>query len=102
PKGSVRYMFTPGASGYFTIARGFRAGGFNSGTDAVVVPAYPAETTATYELGTKISLLDHRVNLSAAAFYTDYQNQQLSLVIVSTAGAFQDNFTVEKTRIQGA
>jgi len=101
PKGSLRYMFNPNASAYVTVARGFRSGGFNSGANANVQPAFPAETTTTYELGTKISMLDRRLNLSAAAFYTNYKNQQLSLITVSTAGTFQDNFTVDKTQIKG-
>jgi iron complex outermembrane receptor protein len=101
PKGSLRYMFNPSASGYFTVARGFRSGGFNSGANANVQPAFPAETTTTYEIGTKLSLLERRLNLSAATFYTDYKNQQLSLITVSTSGTFQDNFTVEKTQIKG-
>jgi iron complex outermembrane receptor protein len=101
PKGSVRYSITPNANVYFTVARGFRPGGFNSGTNAAVVQAFDAETTTSYEVGAKFELFDRRLLLSTAAFYTDYKNQQLSLVSVSSSGVSQDNFTVDRTRIQG-
>nr|WP_047168634.1 TonB-dependent receptor [Sphingomonas sp. Y57] len=101
PKASIRYSFSSDANVYATVARGFRAGGFNSGANANVLPAFAPEKTTAYEIGTKLALLDRRVNISAAAFYTDYKNQQLSLVSVGAGGVSQDNFTVDKTRIQG-
>lgn len=101
PKGSLRYLLNPNSSIYFTVARGFRPGGFNAGSNAEVQQAFPAETTTTYELGTKVSWLDHRLNMSAAAYYTDYQNQQLSLILVSTGAIVQDTYSVKKTTIKG-
>ncbi|MEP7244139.1 MAG: TonB-dependent receptor [Gammaproteobacteria bacterium] len=101
PKASVRYSITPSANVYATLARGFRPGGFNSGTNAAVVQAFDAETTTSYEVGAKFDLFDRRLFVSAAAYHTDYKNQQLSLVSVSSAGVSQDNFSVDKTRIRG-
>ncbi len=102
PKASIRYSFTPDANIYATAARGFRPGGFNSGTNATVVQAFPSETTTNYEVGTKFALFDRRIEIAAAAYYTDYKNQQLSLVSVSGSGTVsQDNFSVDKTRIKG-
>ena len=101
PKVSLRYLLDPTSSIYFTVARGFRPGGFNGGSNAEVEQAFPAETTTTYELGTKVSSLDHRLDMSAAAYYTDYQNQQLSLILVSTGAIVQDTYSVKKTTIKG-
>jgi iron complex outermembrane receptor protein len=101
PKASIRYSFSSDANVYATVARGFRAGGFNSGANANVLPAFEPEKTTAYEVGTKLALLDRKLNVTAAAFYTDYKNQQLSLVSVGAGGVSQDNFTVDKTRIQG-
>jgi iron complex outermembrane receptor protein len=101
PKASIRYSLSPTANVYATVARGFRPGGFNSGTNAAVVQAFDAETTTSVEIGAKFSLLDRRLFLSAAAYHTDYRNQQLSLVSVSSSGVSQDSFSVDRTRIQG-
>ena len=101
PKLSVRYSMSPDANVYATVARGFRAGGFNSGTNANVLQAFDPEKTTAYEVGAKFAALDRRLHFSAAAFYTEYKKQQLSLVSVTSGGVSQDNFTVDKTRIQG-
>jgi iron complex outermembrane recepter protein len=102
PKVSLRYLVDPNSSVYVTVARGFRPGGFNAGANAEVQQAFPAETTTTYELGTKLSWLDQRLNMSAAVYYTDYKNQQLSLILVSTGAIVQDTYTVKRTKIKGA
>ena len=101
PKMSLRYSISPDANVYATVARGFRAGGFNSGTNANVVQAFDPEKTTAYEVGAKFAALDRRLHFSAGPFYTEYKNQQLSLVSITAGGASQDNFTVDKTRIQG-
>jgi iron complex outermembrane recepter protein len=101
PKASIRYSLTPDAHLYATLARGFRPGGFNSGTNAAVVQAFDAETTTSYEVGAKFALFNQRLFLSTAAYHTAYENQQLSLVSVSSTGVSQDSFSVDRTRIRG-
>lgn len=102
PKASIRYSFTPDLNIYGTVARGFRPGGFNSGTNSNVLQTFDPETTTNFEAGTKFSLFDRRLTVAAAAYYTDYKNQQLSLIHIDSGGnVSQDNFSVAKTRIQG-
>src|SRR5882757_234748 len=61
---------------YASISRGFKSGGFNLLTPGS--PAFAPETLATYEIGLKSLLFDHRVRLNLASFYNDYSNIQVS------------------------
>ena len=102
PKASVSYKPTPNQTYYFTYAEGFRAGGFNGNAEtSVVQPVFDAEETTTYEVGAKWSLLNQRATLSMAAYITEYNNQQLTLVQVTPTSATQDIFTVEESEIKG-
>jgi iron complex outermembrane receptor protein len=102
PKASVRYSITRDINVYATVARGFRPGGFNSGTNGDVLQAFAPETTTAYEIGAKASLFNEHATLSLAGYHTDYKNQQLSLIHIDASGSVsQDNFSVKKTRIQG-
>lgn len=55
---------------YLSAAKGFRSGGFNSAGS----PTYGPESVWTYELGSKMSLMEHRLNIDADVFYSDYKN----------------------------
>lgn len=75
PKASLSYFFEPDKMVYVSAARGFRSGGFNA--QSLIFPRqYGSEVAETYELGSKLSLLDRRVQLNLAAFYTDQKNVQ--------------------------
>lgn len=75
PKASLSYFFTPDKMVYVSGARGFRSGGFNA--ESLIFPRqYDSEIAETYEVGTKLSLADRRVQLNIAAFYTDQENVQ--------------------------
>lgn len=75
PRLSLTYFFTPDRMVYASAARGFRSGGFNA--ESQIFPRrYGSEIAETYEIGTKLSLADRRVQLNLAAFYTDQQNVQ--------------------------
>jgi outer membrane receptor protein involved in Fe transport len=56
---------------YLSAAKGFRSGGFNN---ALGFPPFQPEYVWTYELGTKLSLLDHRLTINADIFYSNYRN----------------------------
>jgi iron complex outermembrane receptor protein len=75
PKASLSYFFEPDKMVYISAARGFRSGGFNA--ESQIFPRqYDSEVADTYELGSKLSLLDRHVQLNLAAFYTDQKNVQ--------------------------
>lgn len=75
PKASLSYFIDPDKMIYVSAARGFRSGGFNA--ESMIFPRqYGSEVAETYELGSKLSLLDRRLQVNLAAFYTDQKNVQ--------------------------
>ena len=103
PKAGISYRFNEAGMAYFTYARGFKSGGFDgrigysgaSDDSAVNTQAIPynPEIADTYEVGWKSSLADGRLRLSAAVFYNDYQDLQLSSFSATPAGGFATVFT---------
>ena len=103
PKVGVSYRLGEAGLAYFTYARGFKSGGFdgrigyNGASDdgAVNTQALPydPEIADTFELGWKSSLADGKLRLSAAAFYNDYQDLQLSSFSSTPTGGFATVFT---------
>lgn len=69
--------------GYARYSRGFKAGGFG---DNVCGNVYKPETVNSYEIGVKNNFLDRRLTLNASAFFYNYDDMQVS-VIVPTGGA---------------
>jgi outer membrane receptor protein involved in Fe transport len=65
------------ASGYVTVSKGYKAGGFNLG----IVPddrrEFRAEELWNLELGIKASLLDDALRINAAVFVNDRDQQQV-------------------------
>lgn len=73
----ARYRWSPDVTTYASVARGFKPGGFeitrrSNMTDFQFEP----ETNINYELGFKSTLLDRRLALNIAAFYTIYKDFQ--------------------------
>ena len=105
PQVAVSYRLRPGAMTYVSLARGFKAGGFNpvspAGSDA-----YGEEYTWNLEGGLKATTADGRVAATLAAFYIDWDDLQLNLpnplspaefYIANIAGAKSRGFEVELT-----
>ena len=76
---SLQYQPTAGHNYYLTLARGYKAGGFNIGT---VIPVerreFDAELLRSVELGYKHEDLDRGRRFEAAVFYMRRANQQVS------------------------
>ncbi|MBL4791981.1 TonB-dependent receptor [Citromicrobium bathyomarinum] len=76
PMASLRYEFSPDASAYLRIAKGFKSGGFNGrANSATETSAYEPETVLSYEAGFKASI-DGQIRLAGAVFYNDYEDFQ--------------------------
>jgi iron complex outermembrane recepter protein len=73
-----QFDFTPDTMGYFTWARGFKSGGYNTGFGRLPASQreFGDETVDDYELGVKSTLLNRRLQLHAAVFDTIYNNYQ--------------------------
>ena len=84
---------------YAKFDTGYKVGGFTQhGTSPTV--SYGPEKVKSYELGTKNTLMNRRLQLNADAFYMDYtgyQAQQQSAVL-----AGQGTFNVGSAKIYGA
>jgi iron complex outermembrane recepter protein len=78
PKVGIDYKTSEGSLLYFTYSRGYRGGSFNG--QSFFLPeelsTTQSETVTDYEIGTKASLFDRRLELNSSAFYYDYKNQQ--------------------------
>jgi iron complex outermembrane receptor protein len=57
---------------YASIAKGFRGGGTN--VPGAPNPVYQGDSVWTYEIGSKMALLDRALTLNLAAYYNDYSN----------------------------
>ncbi|MBL4640054.1 MAG: TonB-dependent receptor, partial [Kordiimonadaceae bacterium] len=98
---SFRYAFDEGSNLYASFARGFKSGGFNPD----IVPnddiVFGEEIAHTFEIGLKSTWMDSRIRLNAAAFYTDYKDQQVQRLGVSSAGGTGFQITNADSKILG-
>lgn len=89
-RAAVDYTLVKDVSIYGSIATGFKSGGFNGGflsTDPAEIatqlrPVKPEHVTS-YEAGVKAEFFDRRLRVDLAAFYNDYNNQQVFTLVQS-------------------
>ncbi|WP_255469447.1 TonB-dependent receptor [Butyricimonas hominis] len=95
PKFSVLKKWNGQLSAYASIAKGYKAGGYNiianDMTSQVVKLEYDKETLWNYEIGTKYFSQNGRFNVNAAIFYIDWKDQQIFVMemmgpIIKNAG----------------
>jgi iron complex outermembrane receptor protein len=88
PKLSLDYQISPDAMVYGLITRGFKSGGYNIRANTTAVPRsgepFKDETVDSYEIGSKLSLLDQRMFLNLSVFHNNYKNIQLSVFTTYT------------------
>ncbi|MDR9499761.1 MAG: TonB-dependent receptor [Hydrogenovibrio sp.] len=79
--GSLAYArnLTQSLTGYASVTRGFKAGGFNTGSNVTDPDQlwYDAETLWNYETGIKADWLDKALHTDVTAFYMDRDNPQM-------------------------
>jgi iron complex outermembrane receptor protein len=78
PQVAAAYKVKPETMTYLSVARGFKAGGFNS----AALPgseAYDSERAWHVEGGVKSTLSDGRVSANAAIFYINWDDMQLNV-----------------------
>ncbi len=73
-----QFDFSPNVSGYATLSRGYKGPAYNVFFNMLDrdTGALAPETSDSYELGLKSTLLDRRLRLNVAAFSTRYKNYQ--------------------------
>lgn len=87
PQFSATYRFQPGRSVYGSVARGYKAGGFNPASPAGA-EAYGEEVAWHVEGGLKTLLAGNRIRFNAAVFAIDWQNLQLNVPNLQAPGQF--------------
>jgi len=99
-RAGLEYQLTPDVLTYASFAQGYKSGGWttrlavplavSAAAGAPIDPSKPPqfspEKAATYELGVKSELLEHRLRLNGAAFWTNYTGMQITAAPSFTFG----------------
>jgi outer membrane receptor protein involved in Fe transport len=91
PKVSVQKDVFSNSKTYFSIAKGYKAGGFNSTIERDQDKSYKPEQSWNYELGLKSYWLNKRLAFNTALFYIDWRNQQIYQTVPSGQGSMIKN-----------
>ena len=87
PRFTLDYQWGDETLFYFIAARGNKPGALNNQPDLTPEQQFADEEFAwTYELGSKNTLMDGRLVANFAAFYIDWQNQQLTESVFDSNG----------------
>jgi iron complex outermembrane receptor protein len=87
---------------YAGVSNGFRSGGFSSAIifSQDAMKPYKPETLTDYEVGSKLRLLDGKLQLNDAAFYYDYKGYQANFTAQGAANSALQN--IGNVHIYGA
>jgi iron complex outermembrane receptor protein len=117
PKLSATYKPTPEWTLYANWGIGFKAGGFNNqgsqavidnnfniplGSNLLVEDEYREETSSSFEVGGKASLLARRLNLELALYHTDVDDMQFFEFFTGPFGLLRTVTNIDDVSIQGA
>ena len=97
PRVYAQFKLADAVNVYSSAAKGFRSGGFNS----LNQPSYGPESVWTYELGTKMSLLEGRLSADAAVFYSNYTNYQIVGILPPPEPPLDITSNAGRARIDG-
>lgn len=89
PRLYLSYAVAPDIRLYASVADGFRSGGFNS--EGGRLTTFDPEKVRSYELGSKMSLLDRRLRAEVALFYSAYEDIQMFRLSPDNATGAVDN-----------
>jgi outer membrane receptor protein involved in Fe transport len=90
---------------YANISKGYKAGTFPTlgGVQASQFNPTTQESVVAYEIGSKATLLQRRLQVNGSVFYYDYDNKQiLGAVLDPFFGPLQELVNVPKSHIYGA
>ena len=82
PKAALCYAWSDDVLSWLSATRGYQAGGYNltPNSQQEIQGGYAPETAWTYELGQRVTALDRALRVSVAAFYTAYQDKQVTVL----------------------
>jgi iron complex outermembrane receptor protein len=117
PKISLTYEPSRDLTLFANWGIGFKSGGFNSGGSAAIVNTFNApplnagitvrddydkEISSAYEAGFKAALLDGRLNLEGAVYYTTIRDMQFFEFYVGSFGLLRVVSNIDRARLFGA
>ena len=102
-RGGLNFKPVPGTLIYALVSRGFKAGGFPAGltTFASEIQPVKQEELTSYEIGTKLSLLNGAVQPNISGFYYDYQNKQVLAYYKSFLGLLDTFQNLPTAKVEG-
>jgi outer membrane receptor protein involved in Fe transport len=104
-RGGINWKPQHGVLIYANVSKGYKAGTVPVVGAATTNQFKPVtqESVLAFETGFKASLLDHKLQLNAAAFYYDYRNKQLRGSLLDPAfGPLEALVSIPKSRVYGA
>ena len=78
PKVALQYKLAGDNLIYYSLAKGYKSGGFNTTTEKDEDRTFKPEHSWSHELGLKLELLDKRISTDISLFYIDWTDQQIS------------------------
>ena len=91
PKAALQYRISDLASTYFSLTKGYNAGGFNTTIERPEDETYGPEFSWNYEYGFKAQSRNGRYSLAGALFYIDWKDQQIYQPVPSGQGSMLKN-----------
>lgn len=83
-KFGLDYQFNEDMMAYFSFAEGYKAGEFGArASSPITVGPTDDESSESFEIGLKSEWFDNRLRLNVAAFYTEYEDLQVSVFLPS-------------------
>lgn len=89
PKASLSYAVTPDWTVGALVNRGYNPGGISLNVTSGQWQPFKEETLWNYELFTRASLLNNRLNIASNLFYTEFQDAQYFIPVVLATGVTQ-------------
>ena len=105
PHVALNYKVNDGVMVYGSYSNGFKSGGVDMRADQSLNPTinepYDPEIVDTVEFGVKSELLDGRMRLNSAIFYSDYQDMQVTVQRVVPAGISSQVLNAGQSTVKG-
>jgi iron complex outermembrane recepter protein len=96
PKVGLQYQFTPQSMAYFTVSKGFRAGGINAPLDptcgdVVGAATYGPDKITSYEVGSKNRLFDDKMTFTISGYHSKWSDIQTAVEISQCNSSYLSN-----------
>lgn len=105
PHVALNYDVNDDVMVYASYSNGFKSGGVDMRGDKSLNPTidepYDPEIVDTFEFGMKSELLDGRMRLNSAVFYSDYQDMQVTVQRVVESGISSQVLNAGESTVKG-